>query len=303
MTSAEGSTESLEDPSSGKVPEVAAVIPAYQEAGHIGQVLEVLLNCPFLSEIVVVDDGSQDTTAQESIRAAQPDPRFRLIRHPINRGKGAALLTGWQSIRAPYMLFLDADLIHLEPRHIADLVRPVIQNEADMTVGVFRGGYWRTDYAHILTPWLSGQRCIRRELLRQIPWEKAAGYGFETVLTITARKNRWRKKHVVMQGVTHLLGEEADGGHRGWYHKYVMYRQILETWFEIGEWRTLVPRLTRQLRLGVLLMFAFILSSFNSCAVSASNVQSRILMRWLNANLDQLWLWWGNLRITIDVLQ
>lgn len=303
MPPLEKPTDAFKDNIRDRQFDVAAVIPAYNEAGRIAKVVKVLVACPFLREIIVVDDGSNDTTVQDARQAAGDDSRFRLIQHASNRGKGLALQTGWQNTRAPYLLFVDADLIGLQPQHLSDLVRPVVQGEADMTIGLFRQGNWRTDLSHILTPWLSGQRCIRRELFWQIPWQSAAGYGFETVLTLIARKNQWRQEKIIWKGVSHLMGETPDGGHRGWHHKVKMYRQILETWFALGEWRSLAPRLTRQLRLAVLLMIAFVLSTFNSCAVSASNVQSRVLMHWLNTNLDQFWLWWGKLKIAVDLLQ
>jgi polyisoprenyl-phosphate glycosyltransferase len=212
-----------------KYPNLAAVLPAYNEAGRVGNVVRVLCQVELLDEIIMVDDGSVDGTSAEAKEAAAGDARFSLLRHPFNRGKGQAILSGWQATRAANLLILDADLVNLENRHITALVEPVLNGWADMTVGLFRQGYWRTDLAHRLTPWLSGQRCLRAELLASLSMGAAAGYGFETALSLAARKLGWRSEEVYLWGVSHLPGDVANGW-RGPLNKARMYSQILRAW-------------------------------------------------------------------------
>jgi glycosyltransferase involved in cell wall biosynthesis len=212
-----------------KYPNLAAILPAYNEAGRVGNVVRVLCQVELLDEIIIVDDGSIDGTSTEAKEAAAGDERFSLLRHASNRGKGQAILSGWQATHAANLLFLDADLVNLENRHITALVEPVINGWADMTVGLFRQGYWRTDLAHRLTPWLSGQRCLRAELLASVSMGAAAGYGFETALSLAARKLGWRSKEVYLWGVSHLPGDVANGW-RGPINKARMYTHILRAW-------------------------------------------------------------------------
>jgi GT2 family glycosyltransferase len=210
---------------------MAAIIPAYNEARRIRQVLQVLHEVDQLGEIIVVDDGSSDGTAQQARIEAETDPRIRLIIQPTNTGKGQAVFTGWQATRASYLVMLDADLFGLVPKHVADLYHPVLDGQADMTLGVFRGGYWQTDLSHWGTPWLSGQRCFRANLLKMISWDAAAGYGLETALTVAARQNSWQVKKVPLQGAWHMPSESRRGFWRGAGMKGKMYLQIIRAWY------------------------------------------------------------------------
>jgi glycosyltransferase involved in cell wall biosynthesis len=91
-----------------KTPMVTVVIPAYNRAATVGRAIESVLNQTHQDfEIVVVDDGSTDTTA--SVVAAITDPRITLIRHERNLGGGAARNTGYRAGSAPFVAFLDSD--------------------------------------------------------------------------------------------------------------------------------------------------------------------------------------------------
>jgi len=210
---------------------IAVIIPAYNEASRIRQVLQVLHGVKQLGEIIVVDDGSSDGTAQQSCLEAETDPRIRLIILPTNMGKGQAVFTGWQATRAAYLIMLDADLFGLASQHIENLYQPVLDGQVDMTIGVFHGGYWRTDISHWATPWLSGQRCFRADLLKMINWDAAAGYGLETALTVAAQVNDWHVMKVPLQGAWHMPSENRRGFWRGAGMKGKMYLQIIRAWY------------------------------------------------------------------------
>lgn len=213
---------------------IAAIIPAYNEAGRIRQVLQVLHQVRRLSEIIVVDDGSSDATAQETRLEAETDPRIRLIIQSTNLGKGQAIFAGWQATRAQYLIMLDADLLGLAKQHIENLYLPVLDGRADMTIGIFRGGYWKTDLSHWGTPWLSGQRCIRADLLKTISWDAAAGYGIETALTVAAQLNDWKTLKVMFPGVWHTPSLDRRGYWQGVRTHARMYLQVIRAWYVAG---------------------------------------------------------------------
>ncbi len=209
---------------------VAAILPSYNEADHIGLVLLALRFVPCISEIIVVDDGSQDCTPAIVARAALEDPRINLIRHAANLGKGQAIFTGWRATQAEVLLLLDSDLCNLTPDHVLQLIGPVLDRSVHMTIGLFKGGRPGTDFSHWATPWLSGQRCLQANLLRKIPREAAQGYGFETTLTLAARHFNWKVQQVTLQGVSHPPSEYHRGMLPGLWTRVRMYAQILRAW-------------------------------------------------------------------------
>lgn len=218
---------------------VHAIVPTFNEAGKVGRVLSVLKEIDCLGEIIVVDDGSTDGTLQEITELAEEDKRIRIICHIKNTGKGEAIFSGWHASHADHLLLLDADLFGLKPSHIQDLIQPVLEGKADMTIGQFKGGTWRSDFSHFLTPWLSGQRCLRSELLAQVSRQAASGYGFETALTVAARQNEWRCLRVPMWGVWHIPSESRRGLLLGLRTRSRMYGQIIYAWYLAGGFRRL----------------------------------------------------------------
>jgi len=89
---------------------LAVLMPVYNEAGTVAEVLRRVLEQPAVAEVVVVDDGSTDATRGEVGRMAAEDKRIRLLAHEHNRGKGAALRTGIAALTAPVTVIQDADL-------------------------------------------------------------------------------------------------------------------------------------------------------------------------------------------------
>lgn len=219
---------------SGAYPEISAIIPVYNEAGKIGRVLEVLRQVNRLHEIIVVDDGSTDSSAEEIQLAAQSDPRIWLEANPVNQGKGQAIFLGWQVTESRCLLLLDGDLFGLNPQHIQDLIKPVLDSHVDMAIGQFKKGKWTSDIPHWITPWLSGQRSLRSDLLKQVSPRAAAGYGFETALTVATRQNGWRCARVILPGVWHIPGEARRGFWKGLKNRARMYCQISSAWYTAG---------------------------------------------------------------------
>lgn len=96
-----------------RVPQLTIFFPAYNEEGIVAQTVRdasrVAAEVADDYEVVVVDDGSADRTAALVEAAAADDPHIRLVRHPRNRGYGAALRTGFATARKELVFFSDAD--------------------------------------------------------------------------------------------------------------------------------------------------------------------------------------------------
>lgn len=121
-------------------PEISIVIPAYKEEARvgdsIGKILSYLADKRAHAELIVVDDGSQDSTAATAERAfeAYPDVSARVISYEKNRGKGFAVKTGLLAAHADIALFSDADL-STPIEELPKLVDPIRNNEYDVTFG------------------------------------------------------------------------------------------------------------------------------------------------------------------------
>lgn len=201
---------------------VAAVVPAYNEATRLPRVLQVLTTCDCLHEILVVNDGSTDNTAE----VAQRFPRVRVLNLPVNRGKGGAMFAGATATDAELIVFFDADLIGLKPEHVAKLLEPVLVGEAAMAIGVFRGGRLSTDLAQILVPFISGQRALLRDLFLEVPAIESTRSGVEIALTLHFLRRRYPVVQVVLTGITHTMKEEKLGWLRGTLARGKMYAEI-----------------------------------------------------------------------------
>ena len=251
--------------------QIAAILPAYKEAERIGKLLSVLREVSPLQEIIVVDDGSQDETAKQISQAARLDGRILMLRHEHNLGKGAAMFNGSRQTRAPVVLFLDSDLNGLRPSLVEDLIRPVANGQAEMSIGVFKHGSFMTDISQRLTPWLSGQRCMRRYLLKRVSQRAAAGYGVETAIRIAAWQDRWRVVRVPLNGVSHPTGEIHRGLLSGAANRLRMYTNILQAAWLAGAPKFQLARLTPRIRwLSLLLTLIFAVSlAFNQAQALA----------------------------------
>ena len=186
---------------------VAAIVPAYNEEHRIWSVLSVVENCPQVNEIIVVDDCSTDGTRN----CIPSDDGIRAVSLERNLGKGGALWAGVRQTAADVLLFLDADLVGLEEHHIGSLLRPVVEDEAEMCVGVFQGGRMWTDLWQKIVPYISGQRAMRREVFLSAPYLQGARFGVEVALTHHARQCGFRINWVPLVGVTHVMKEEKMG--------------------------------------------------------------------------------------------
>lgn len=201
---------------------VSAIVPAYNEAKTIGRVLEILMNIKCLDEVIVVNDGSCDETP-----LIARNFKAKVIDLPQNMGKSTAVLIGVKNTDADIILMLDADLIGLKEIHIQSLLRPVLNEEIDMTIGIFKSGRGATDLAQKIAPFLSGQRALRREVFEKLEKYPVKEYGLEIALTLMAERENIRVKQVELLDLTHVMKEEKRGFLPGFLSRLKMYWDII----------------------------------------------------------------------------
>jgi glycosyltransferase involved in cell wall biosynthesis len=229
----------------------AAVIPAYNEAGRITNVLSTIAQARLVDEIVVVTDGCSDSTADEArglgarlargeVLHATGEPStipLRVLELPQNIGKGGAMTYGAHRTEAEVLLFLDADLIGLRPEQVDSLLEPMLRRDveqrADMTLGLFgaaRGGImgWWLSVCHRKWDGITGQRAIRRDVFLAVPGLTRSRFGVETAITRYVRCVwKLRTENVTLHNLTHPMKEEKIGLVRGFKHRMEMYLQIV----------------------------------------------------------------------------
>jgi glycosyltransferase involved in cell wall biosynthesis len=130
-----------EAPGAGLKPEsITAFFPAYNDAGTIGDLviaaLQTLRQITPDYEVLVVNDGSTDDTARVLAQLAREQPRLRVITHPVNRGYGAALRTGFAAARKAWVFYTDGDGQY-DPRELLQLVA-ALREDVDIVNGYKR---------------------------------------------------------------------------------------------------------------------------------------------------------------------
>lgn len=139
-----------------KSPRYSIVIPAFNESGRIPATLESILACirsrGWQAEVIVVNDGSTDSTAQVVREIARRAPEVRLVENPGNHGKGYSVRNGMMQAQGEVVMFTDSDLS--APIEEAELLFDAIQKGADIAIG---------------SRWLErGRQTHRQPLYRQI---------------------------------------------------------------------------------------------------------------------------------------
>lgn len=184
---------------------VSVVIPAFEEQGAVRAQVEaverVLSSCRFPYDIIVVDDGSQDQTAQEALKA-----NARVLRHLENRGYGASIKTGMDAAKYNVIVIIDADGTY-PPEEIPTLVDML--ESADMVVGARVGKKVHIPLARRPAKWFlgilanqiagrripdlnSGLRAFRRDCLRQYNPILSNRFSFTTTSTLALLADDYR---------------------------------------------------------------------------------------------------------------
>ena len=191
---------------------LSIVIPVYNEATTILDLIKEVsaVEIGLERELVIVDDCSADGTRDVLKTAAAAHPEWRVLFHDVNRGKGAALRTGFAAATGDFVIIQDADLEY-DPREYPLLLRPLLENHADVVFGSrFLGGgphrvcfFWHylgnkflTTFSNMmtninLTDMEVCYKVFRREVLKSLTLREDR-FGFEVEITAKVARGKWR---------------------------------------------------------------------------------------------------------------
>jgi glycosyltransferase involved in cell wall biosynthesis len=210
---------------------LSVVIPVYNELSSIGRIVQRVKDCPIQDiEIIVVDDASTDGTREKLQNEIEPSVD-KVIYHCKNRGKGAALRSGFKEITGDVVVVQDADLEY-DPVEYARLMDPIHSGKADAVYGSrFAGGsphrvlyFWHmvgNRFLTLLSNMLTNinltdmetcYKMFRREVIQSIEI-KENRFGFEPEITAKIARNRCRIYEI---GISYAGRTYAEGKKIRW---------------------------------------------------------------------------------------
>lgn len=208
---------------------LSVVVPCYNEASTVKELLARVLDSPWVAEVLIVDDGSTDDSV--SVARSMEDPRVRIIEQPRNMGKGAAVRRGFREATADFVIVQDADLEY-DPAEYGILLENLISGKADVVFG----SRFISDRPHrVLYFWHSvGNRLLttasnaftnlnltdmetcykafRREVVQSLDLREDR-FGFEPEITAKVARGGWRIYEV---GISYHGRTYAEGKKIGW---------------------------------------------------------------------------------------
>jgi SAM-dependent methyltransferase len=187
---------------------LSVLMPVYNERWTLREIIRRVLNSPVPLEIqlVVVDDGSEDGSWNVISELAEADPRITAVRHPENRGKGAAIRTAIEHMTGDVAVIQDADLEY-DPNEYPLLLEPILQGKADAVYGSRFAGhtrrvlfFWHSLLNRVLTlvsnmlnnlnltDMETGYKMVRADVLKQL---RLTSDTFTLEPEITCRLAQW----------------------------------------------------------------------------------------------------------------
>jgi glycosyltransferase involved in cell wall biosynthesis len=210
---------------------LSVIIPCYNEVATIEAVIQAIKSSPYQNcEIIIVDDCSVDGT-RELLQQELESQVDRVIYHPKNKGKGAALRTGFGVATGDIVIVQDADLEY-DPQEYPIVIEPILRNKADVVFGSrFQSGrphrvvyYWHrvgngflTTLSNMftninLTDMETCYKAFRREIIQSIKIEESR-FGFEPEITAKVAKLGCRIYEV---GISYYGRTYEEGKKIGW---------------------------------------------------------------------------------------
>jgi glycosyltransferase involved in cell wall biosynthesis len=211
---------------------VDCIIPARDEESTVADNVIAALGCRYVREVVVVNDGSTDGTAD----AAGGAGAKVIVREDSEGSKAHAMDEGVEASDADAILFVDADCTGLTSAHLDAICKPFVDGRAVMSLGAF-------DYGRLWNPlvlrWppLTGERIVPRWVWEAIPPQKLDGYTIEMRINEVVAERRLPTTARTMRGVYHRTKRDKHGRLEGVLRTLEMYRDLVGMVWPFGDIR------------------------------------------------------------------
>ena len=241
---------------------VSIVIPAYNEEATVAKVVSVARKLSYVTEVIVVDDGSTDRTVEEAESAGAT-----VISHIMNEGKGSAIKTGFKNSHGDIVAFIDADVSNFTSEKIDKIIRPILEDRTDITKTKFAResgrvteltakpllGFFFPELSYEQP--LSGQFAGKRSALNKIRFEK--DYGVDVGIVLDADVHGIKILEVDIGDICHDMSPLAD------LNKMAneVVRTIIDRAVEYGR-VTMMDKLGNYIRMAIMGLSLIILGLF-----------------------------------------
>lgn len=225
-------------------PLLSVIVPVYNEEKTIEEILRVIDSIKIDKEVIAVDDGSTD--GGRDILGKLHIPSLKVILHAKNFGKGAAFRTGLENASGEIVIIQDADLEY-SPKDYYSLIQPILDNQADLVLGVrftkgykglfahrlgnrFLTGFMNILYGSQLSDVWTCYKMARREIFHKF-YLKSNGFGIDQEIVAKALKAKLR---IIEIPVSYHPRSYSEGKKIRFHDAYRAMVQMLKVKFSAG---------------------------------------------------------------------
>ncbi|OGY43240.1 MAG: hypothetical protein A3B89_01125 [Candidatus Buchananbacteria bacterium RIFCSPHIGHO2_02_FULL_40_13] len=203
---------------------ISLIIPAHNEADNISAVLEVATKAKEVNEIIVVADACQDKTAEIAKGFG-----VKVIERKETYGKGSAMIAGVKAASGNIIMFADADLENLTTHHISQVLKPIIEDQAIMSVGLRDRIFGLGALIPKIYPMyaIGGERAMTKDFFNSLPDDQnLLDFGIETVMNYYAKKHKLKVSYPVLKNLHQVIKEKKYGLLPGFSDRLKLIKQV-----------------------------------------------------------------------------